>query len=225
MGIEYRKKKKAPRYTKKQLEGVPMRASRLYRTLTSSDFELIMNGETFSMLISEPLSNNREFHITDPDVSPAKVNSSGLKNILLRWWFGLLSVRRAFLNCSSQSNINQSMKKRISSTGSKVIWCRLLTATMIRTRFCFGPIWRRAITPQAWSIFGRAKNRIGAKTETLGKKVYADGWEAKTINQLKRRIQIKLKEVDMTSVQAIFSSIPRQLRKIATDGPYAACSF
>ena len=73
MGIQYRKKKKAPRYTKKQLEEVPMRAGRLYRTLMSSDVELIMDDEKFFTLINESVSTSRGFYTTGPDVLPAEV--------------------------------------------------------------------------------------------------------------------------------------------------------
>ena len=54
--------------------------------------------------------------------------------------------------------------------------------------------------------------------------VYEGGWKAKTIDQLKRRINKKLKEIDMEVVQCIFSGIRKQLRKIADKGPYNACS-
>ncbi|CAF4230632.1 unnamed protein product [Rotaria magnacalcarata] len=54
--------------------------------------------------------------------------------------------------------------------------------------------------------------------------VYDEGWEAKTINQLRRRIEKKLKEIDIKVVQQMFSGIRRQRRKIADNGPYEACS-
>jgi transposase len=54
--------------------------------------------------------------------------------------------------------------------------------------------------------------------------VYDQGWEAKNIDQLKRRIIKKTKEIDMKVVQAMFSGIRKQLRKIADHGPYSACS-
>ena len=53
--------------------------------------------------------------------------------------------------------------------------------------------------------------------------VYEGEWEAKTIDQLKRRIHKKLKEIDMKVVQSMFSDIRKQLRKIADKGPYEAC--
>ena len=64
-------------------------------------------------------------------------------------------------------------------------------------------------------------------TETLwtilSDMMYEGGWEAKTIDQLKR-INKKLKEIDMEVVQCMFSGIRKQLRKIADKGPYNACS-
>ncbi|CAF1655177.1 unnamed protein product [Rotaria magnacalcarata] len=55
--------------------------------------------------------------------------------------------------------------------------------------------------------------------------VYDEDWEAKTINQLRRRITRKLKEIDIKIAQQMFLGIRKQLRKIADNGPYEACSF
>ena len=54
--------------------------------------------------------------------------------------------------------------------------------------------------------------------------VYDEGWEAKTIDHLQRRIAKKLKEIDIKIVQQMFSGIRKQLRKIADNGPYEACA-
>ena len=53
--------------------------------------------------------------------------------------------------------------------------------------------------------------------------VYDEGWEAKTIDHLQRRIAKKLKEIDIKIVQLMFSGIRKQLRKIAGIGPHEAC--
>ena len=55
--------------------------------------------------------------------------------------------------------------------------------------------------------------------------VYAGAWEAKNINQLKKRIMKKLNELDIKVVQSMFLDIRKQLRKIADKGTYEACSF
>ena len=44
---------------------------------------------------------------------------------------------------------------------------------------------------------------------SLDEDAYANRWEAKTIRQLKRRINKKLKEIDMKSVQVMFLSIKK----------------
>ena len=54
--------------------------------------------------------------------------------------------------------------------------------------------------------------------------VYDEGWEAKTIDHLQRQISKKLKEIDIKIVQQIFSGLQKQLRKVADNGPYEACS-
>ena len=54
--------------------------------------------------------------------------------------------------------------------------------------------------------------------------VYNEAWEAKTIDKLQKQITKQLKEIDIKMVQRIFSSIRKQLRKIADHGPYEACS-
>ena len=59
----------------------------------------------------------------------------------------------------------------------------------------------------------------------LEQMVYAGAWEAKHINQLKKRIMKKLNELDSKVVQSMFLDIRKKLRKIADKGPYEACSF
>ena len=73
MGVQHRKNKKALRYTTRQLEQVSMRAGRLYRTLKSTDVELIMDDDKFSMMRNESVSTNRGISTTDPDIPPSEM--------------------------------------------------------------------------------------------------------------------------------------------------------
>ena len=54
--------------------------------------------------------------------------------------------------------------------------------------------------------------------------IYNQGWEAKNINQLKRRIMQKIRKIDINLVQTMFLHIKKQLRKIVDKGPFHACS-
>ena len=59
----------------------------------------------------------------------------------------------------------------------------------------------------------------------LEQRVYGGGWEAKNFDELQERIKKKLKEIDINVVKTMFSNIRKQLRQIARQGPYGACSF
>ncbi|CAF5106763.1 unnamed protein product [Rotaria magnacalcarata] len=73
MGISYYKKKRAPKYTEKQLEEVPTRARRLYRLLLNGDFELVMDDEKYFLLDSESVAANRDFYTSDKNVTPPEI--------------------------------------------------------------------------------------------------------------------------------------------------------
>ena len=47
MNIIYRQKKRAPRYTEKQIEEMSTRARRLYQTLLNADFDLMMDDKRY----------------------------------------------------------------------------------------------------------------------------------------------------------------------------------
>ena len=55
----------------------------------------------------------------------------------------------------------------------------------------------------------------------LAGKVYEGGWEARTQQQLKNRIQKKLKEIDLNLVQTMMKGIRTKLRKIEDEGPFS----
>lgn len=52
--------------------------------------------------------------------------------------------------------------------------------------------------------------------------VYANGWHAKDVKQLQRRIRWAMKQLDLESVRRSFSEIRSKLRVVYRDGPYAA---
>ncbi|CAF2133385.1 unnamed protein product, partial [Rotaria magnacalcarata] len=65
MGIQYYKKQRAPKYTNKQLQEIPIRARRLYRMLSNNDFELIMDDEKYFLLKDQSVPTNRGFYTSD----------------------------------------------------------------------------------------------------------------------------------------------------------------
>jgi transposase len=73
MGITYRKKKRAPKYNDKQVEEIPTRARRLYRTLLNDNVELVMDDEKYFLLHNESTAANRGFYTSDPSTTPSAV--------------------------------------------------------------------------------------------------------------------------------------------------------
>jgi hypothetical protein len=55
----------------------------------------------------------------------------------------------------------------------------------------------------------------------LSRRVYENGWQAKTKSKLIRRINSKLKEFDLSELQNHMKLVRYKLRKIADNGPYS----
>lgn len=111
MDIVYRKKKPAPRYTENQVEEVPTRARRLYKILLKEDFDLVKNDEKYFSLTKDSGSTNRGFYTSDPNITPANVISRGLRNIPLKFWFGMLCQKMAHRNRPLQNKNKQFMNQ------------------------------------------------------------------------------------------------------------------
>lgn len=62
MNIKYYRKQRAPKYTDKQLQEVPIRARRLYRMLSMNDFELVMDDEKYFSFADQSVPINRGFY-------------------------------------------------------------------------------------------------------------------------------------------------------------------
>jgi transposase len=242
MDIVYRKKKRAPRYTEKQLEEVPTRARRLYRTLLKEDFDLVMDDEKYFSLTKDSVSTNRGFYTSDPNITPANVKFKRTQKyspkILV--WIALsekgtsepfFAEQKQAINESTY--LNYCIKRRLipfikhyHKSSEVLFWPDLATSHYSSSVTQFLEEQNIHLVPKEQNPQNCPQARpVETLWSILEEKIYTNGWEAKTLEQLKRRIKQKLKEIDMKSVQTMFSSIKRQLRKIADKGPYAACSF
>jgi hypothetical protein len=242
IGIKYYKKRRAPKYSDKQLAEIPTRARRLNRLLSSDNFELIIDDEKYFLLHNESVPSNRGFYSSDKSITPPENKFKRIKKFedkLLVWiaisekgiskpFFAKQKQainKETYLNKCIIKNlvpfINDNHAKEnvlfwpdlASSHYSKIVTKYLEDNSIKFVEKKFNP----QNCPQArpietfWSI--------------LSNMVYAQGWEAKSILQLKARISKKLREIDMNVVQSMFSCVKTQLRKISDQGPYSACSL
>ena len=241
MNIKYYKKQKVSKYTDKQLEEIPPRACRLYRMLLNNDFQMVINDEKYFMLTEHSVPTNRDYHTSNKAATPSDVKFKQTRKyepkILLWIAISTNGISSPFLAKQKQA-INEKtyfkeciVKRLIPFISShhlkeKVLFwpdlasshhSNIVTSYLGQNDIQFGDKhFNPQNCPQArpvetlWSI--------------LKNMVYDQGWEARNIDQLKRRIMKKIKEISINVSQIMFADIRKQLRKIADHGPYHACS-
>ncbi|CAF1359000.1 unnamed protein product [Rotaria magnacalcarata] len=241
MGIQYYKKQRAPKYTNKQLQEIPTRARRLYRMLSNNDFELIMDDEKYFLLQDQSVPTNRGFYTSDKRTTAPQIKFKRIQKFESKVlvWIAISEKRisKPFFSKQKQAigqitYLNQCIIARLMpfitshhSKGKVLFWPDLALSHyghnvlqyLDQNDVQFGhKEFNPQNCPQARSIetlWSRLKNMV-----------YDEGWEAKTINQLRRRIARKLKEIDIQIVQQMFLGIRKQLRQITDNGPYEAFS-
>ncbi|CAM4837343.1 unnamed protein product, partial [Rotaria magnacalcarata] len=215
------KKQRAPKYTDKQLEEIPTRARRLYRMLSNNDFELIMDNEKYFLLQDQSVPTNRGFYTSDKRTTAPQIKFKRIQKFEpKKQAIGQITYLNQCIIARLMPFITSHHTK-----GKVLFWSDLASSHyghnvlqyLDQNDVQFGhKEFNLQNCPQArpietlWSI--------------LKNMVYDDGWEAKIINQLRRRIARILKEIDINIVQQMFLGIRKQLRKIADNGPYEACS-
>jgi transposase len=242
MKFNYFTKQKAPKYIDQQLEEIPIPARRLHPLLSDNDFELIMDDEKYFQLADQSVPTNRGFYSSNKRTNSPHVKFKKTRKFepkILVWIAISASGISSPFFAKQKQAINQDtyleecIVKRlmpfIESYHDKekvLFWPDLATShySKIVTQYLdqngvqfvakeFNP----QNCPQArpietlWSI--------------LKNMVYDQGWEARNIDQLERRIAQKMEEIDVNVVQSMFSGIRKQLKKIAEHGPYEACSL
>ena len=241
MGIYYHKKRRAPRYSDKQLQEIPTRARRLYRLLSKDDFQLIMDDEKYFMLHNESVPSNRGFYTSNsstvsPEIKFRRTQKFEPKVLV---WIAISEngVSQPFFAKQKQA-ISQEIYfrdciiarlmpfiQRYHTKEKVLFWPDLATSHYSYKVMDYLDDKGVQLVHKKWNPQNCPQSRpIETLWTILNDMVYEGEWEAKTIDQLKRRINKKLKEIDMKVVQSMFSGIRKQLRKIADKGPYEACS-
>ncbi|CAF4079490.1 unnamed protein product [Rotaria sp. Silwood1] len=242
MGIMYRKKKRAPKYTDKQLQEIPLRARRLYRTLLNDDFELILDDEKYFLLHNESVAANRGFYTSDPNTAPPEIKFKRSKKFepKVLVWVAISEngISTPFFSYQQQAinqatYLNKCIKARLMpfidnyhNKNKVLFWPDLARSHYGHEVMEYFNENNISFVPEQHNPQNCPQARpIETFWSLLEQMVYAGGWEAKNLEQLKRRISQMLKKFDITVVQSMFSNIPKQLRRITDKGPYGACSL
>ena len=241
MNIKYYKKQRAQKYTDQQLQEVPIRARRLYRTLGNNDLQIIMDDEKYFLLSDQSVPTNRGYYsceksLRSPEVRFKRTQKFEQKLLL---WIAIstngisppfFAKQRQTINEKTylEECIIKPLVPFIDSYQDKdktLFWpdlasshySNIVTSYLSRNGIQFVD---RYMNPENCP----QSRPIETLWSILKNMLYDQGWGAKNIDHLKRRKQQKIKETDIDVVQSKFSGIRKQLRKIADHEPYHAYS-
>ncbi|CAF1476480.1 unnamed protein product [Adineta ricciae] len=208
MGITYRKKKRAPKYTDKQLEEVPTHARRLYRTLLNGNVELVMDDEKYFLLHNESISANRGFYTSDPNATPPAVKFKRTQKFepKILVWIAISQngISMPFFKEHQQAvtqmtYLDECIKHRLMPFIEEYHHKRKVLFWPDLASSHYGRKVMEYLDEYVISFVSQEKNPQNCPqarpVETfwsiLEQMAYSDGWEAKNIDQLKRRIKKK----------------------------------
>jgi hypothetical protein len=232
-------RKSAPKYTNDDQERrAKSNSLKLYKIL-KPNVQLILDDEKYFTLGGNS-SSNRQYYTTDPKTTPPNVKFKKKKKYeehLLVWMAvsskGISSIytHRSKLAINQGPYLNECLRKRLlpfinkhhqndnilfwpdlaSSHYSNQVQQFLQTNNVNYVRRHQNP----PNVPQA--------RPIESLWSLLEQKVYEGAWEAKSLDQLAKRIILKAKELDQTMVTRMISGVRGKLLKMYRKGVYSVC--
>ncbi|CAF4620407.1 unnamed protein product [Rotaria socialis] len=176
------------RYSDKQLEEIPTRARRLYRLLAKNDSELIMDDEKYFMLHNESVPSNRGLYTSDPSIVSPEIKFRRTQKFepkVLVW----AAVPE---NSVSQLFFSKQKQARFHTKEKVLFWPDLATSHYSHTVMDHLDDNEVQMVHKEWNPQNCPQPRpIETLWSILSDMVYEGGWEAETIDQLKRRINKK----------------------------------
>jgi hypothetical protein len=236
-GVKCYKRERAPQYTEEQIERVKRNARKLVATFQGRT--VLVDDESYFKLKSDILPGNDHFFTTNKVTTPPDVRFKAMKKFptqLLVWLcisphglsepFFLERPNSINGEIYRQHCIKDKLMKFINShqqpRDSIIFWPDLASAHYAKATTDLLTSLSVTFVPREDNPPNLPQCRpIEDFWSLLKSEVYRDGWEAKTIRQLKMRITAKLKTIDFSPVQNDFASMLRNLRCVAREGPYS----
>lgn len=237
-GVGRRARKRAPKYTGKQLIKIPKCCRALRTKHLKNDVAIIMDDEKYFTFANHTLSGNNFFYTDNYEAAPDHVKYSGKAKFepkVLVWVaISEKGVSTSYITKSRGPAINADiyikkclpkMKKFISKEHldrNFIFWPDLASSHYAKSTLDWLAKNNIPTVPKADNPPNVPQARpIENFWAVLSRLVYDGGWEAKTEKQLIGRIQRKLKEVDTDVIQRMMGKVKKILRKIEDNGPLA----
>lgn len=236
MNINRYKRQKAPKYTEKQLAVIPKLCRKLNLLYRTHQDAIVMDDEKYFTFSNSTLSGNAGFYTDNINNAPAEVRFASKQKFepkVLVWVaISEQGVSQAFMSSTKGFALNSKLyqekclsklKKFIRihhGDGKYRFWPDLASCHYSADT----QEWLRRenirYVPKDFNPPNVPKARpIEDFWGILSQKVYEKGWEAKSAASLKRRITLKLKEIDLDVVRDMMSKVRQKLRKISEKGP------
>ncbi|CAF1261407.1 unnamed protein product [Rotaria sordida] len=237
--IRPRKRIKAPKYVKEQGKRAQKNCGYLYRRIPKNCL-IIMDDEKYFSLSGVDIPGNSLYYTSDPSTAPANIKYKQYQKFepkVLVW----LAI--AAKGCS-KPYIHKSKNAVTGDVYLKQCIQRRLIPFIDQyhpqQEFIFWPDLAKAhYTPQVLHTLQeknipfvpREKNppnipQVRPVEDLWGilkQKVYAQNYEAKSLDQLARRIREKIKELDKRMIQDMMFDIRSKLRKMWREGVFTTC--
>jgi DNA-binding transcriptional regulator YhcF (GntR family) len=237
-GVVCYKRQKAPMYTEDQIERVKRNAKKLVSTLAGKT--ILMDDESYFKLKSDFIPGNDHYFTMDKTSAPQNVRFKTMKKFppqLMVWvCISQTGISEPFF-LERPNSVNGEIYREFCIKDKLMGFINTLNVPLDDSIIFWPDLasahYAKATTDLLASlgvpVISRDHNPpnlpqcrpIENFWSQLKAEVYKNGWEAKSMRQLKQRITAKLQTVDQSVVQSDFMSLVERLRRVAKDGPYS----
>lgn len=236
LNLKRYKRVNAPKYSDVQLEQVPIKCRKLLNAVQSRKKFIVMDDEKYFTLSNSSTAGNAGFYTTNIKTTSAHVKFAFKKKFepKVLVWLAISSkgVSKPFINTTKGFALNA--QTYMGSCLPNLV--EFIEENHREDDFIFWPdlaSCHYAKTVQAWlqrkniPFVPKAINPpnvpqarpIESFWSILSGKVYENGWEAKSKDALKERIEKKLKEVDNEVIKKMMDTVKQKLFAIGKNGP------
>lgn len=233
LAIKYRKKQKIPARNRNQIQLAKTKCGRLLRKF--SDREFVLDDESYFTLSHSSINGNDGFYSSDPQNAPTNLKfmpTAKFENKVLVWIAvspkGLSKplIRNSGYAINAQRYLDECIRRRL---------IPYIRSNYANGEYIFWP--DQASSHYANIVLGhlREENIDFVKKEDnpanvpevrciedfwsyLKSLVYANGWKAENIDQLKRRIKNCLKKIKIEVVQKLALSTKKRIDHVRRHG-------
>lgn len=235
-GIQYRKRKKCPKYTQNQLARIPRCCRALRRTHFANNKVIVIDDEKYFTLSNSEIKGNDGFYTDNvedcPDNVKYKQKAKFADKVLVWCAISTGGISRPYVGrvrgeaLNSESYIRNCLTKLINfihqnhAQDDIMFWPDLASCHYARETQNWLNAHNIPFVPKNDNPPNLPQARpIEDFWAILSRKVYGGGWEAENEQQLRRRICRKIREIDIETVQGLMRDVPRRLRIVEDHGP------